>query len=348
MGFNSGCHAPQGALTLISFWPDAPPWPGQLDKLRIVAGLELATVTAFACVYALRVRRHIREAVPDAQTYLRTSVYTAPTVPLRCGALLLCHSALAWVVVCVSTSLPAGRLRFLAQAGLPRGVQLQLGRRPGRCTAALSSLPLQARRGRGGGAPGGGGALADATLPQPAARGAAAQPGARDVRPTCMHALFCLHAGLQTAASWPGCNALLLVCVEVGLPRSREEEGSGGGSGAAREDLEHRLAARERECAAPPELGTSCAVACDLPSAPSMACTGIPVRRKHSYASCYKQSSKQGAYRRCCGRLRALAAESDALQAQARAAWQSLDERSAAAHELEVWSVCCGACCRAA
>lgn len=33
--------------------------------------------------------------------------------------------------------------------------------------------------------------------------------------------------------------------------------------------------------------------------------------------------------------MRALAAESDALQAQARAAWQSLDERSAAAHELE-------------
>lgn len=65
-----------------------PPWPGPLDKLRIVAGLELATVAAFAGAYAFRVWRHIREAVPDAQTYLRTSVYTAPTAPLRCGTLL--------------------------------------------------------------------------------------------------------------------------------------------------------------------------------------------------------------------------------------------------------------------
>ncbi len=65
-----------------------PPWPGPLDKLRIVAGLELATVAAFAGAYAFRVWRHICEAVPDAQTYLRTSVYTAPTAPLRCGTLL--------------------------------------------------------------------------------------------------------------------------------------------------------------------------------------------------------------------------------------------------------------------
>lgn len=92
-GLEQRCHNLQGALTLISFWPDAPPWPGQLDKLRVVAGLELATVTAFACAYALRVRRHIREAVPDAQTYLRTSVYTAPTVPLRCGAPPVLHCA---------------------------------------------------------------------------------------------------------------------------------------------------------------------------------------------------------------------------------------------------------------
>ena len=63
-----------------------------------MAGLELATVTAFACAYALRVRRHIREAVPDAQTYLRTSVYTAPTVPLRCGTPLLYCIVLACVV----------------------------------------------------------------------------------------------------------------------------------------------------------------------------------------------------------------------------------------------------------
>lgn len=152
-----------------------------------------------------------------------------------------------------------------------------------------------------------------------------------------------MHAGLQTAASWPGCGALLLVCVEVKLSRSREEEGSGGGSGAAREDLEHRLAARERECAAPPELAASCAIARDLPSAPH---TGIFLRSKDSYAAHCALSSKQGPYQRCCGRLRALAAESDALQAQARAAWQSLDERSAAAHELEVCSICCGACCR--
>jgi hypothetical protein len=81
----TGAGAGQGALTLISFWPGVPPWPGQLDKLRVVAGLELATVTAFTAAYAFRVWRHIREAIPDAQTYLRTSVYTAPTAPLRCG-----------------------------------------------------------------------------------------------------------------------------------------------------------------------------------------------------------------------------------------------------------------------
>lgn len=36
--------------------------------------------------------------------------------------------------------------------------------------------------------------------------------------------------------------------------------------------------------------------------------------------------------------LRALAAEKDVLAQQARAAWALLDERSAAAHELEVLS----------
>ena len=37
--------------------------------------------------------------------------------------------------------------------------------------------------------------------------------------------------------------------------------------------------------------------------------------------------------------LRALAAEKDVLSQQARAAWALLDERSAAAHELEVPTV---------
>ena len=39
--------------------------------------------------------------------------------------------------------------------------------------------------------------------------------------------------------------------------------------------------------------------------------------------------------------LRALAAEKDVLSQQARAAWALLDERSAAAHELEVASLDC-------
>ena len=49
--------------------------------------------------------------------------------------------------------------------------------------------------------------------------------------------------------------------------------------------------------------------------------------------------------------LRALAAEKGVLSQQARAAWALLDERSAAAHELEVapskgnsYAVCCQLC----
>ena len=61
----------------------------------------------------------------------------------------------------------------------------------------------------------------------------------------------------------------------------REEEGVSAGVDVCRTDLEHRLAARERE-------------------------------------------------------LRAIAAEKDVLSQQARAAWSLLDERTAAAHELEV------------
>lgn len=73
-------------------------------------------------------------------------------------------------------------------------------------------------------------------------------------RETCGH-LACLLILITLAQTRPlpeGLSALWLSMQS----RCREEEGSGGSRGAAREDLEHRLAARERECAAP-----SCPVA---------------------------------------------------------------------------------------
>ena len=78
---------------------------------------------------------------------------------------------------------------------------------------------------------------------------------------------------------------------------------------------------------------------CDLPhpSDPSMPHAALHPRCKLSSQRIISPRITQAEIWLCCGRLRALAAESDALQAQARAAWQSLDERSAAAHELEVW-----------
>ncbi|EIE24608.1 hypothetical protein COCSUDRAFT_62040 [Coccomyxa subellipsoidea C-169] len=77
------------------------------------------------------------------------------------------------------------------------------------------------------------------------------------------------------------CQNLQREVLRLSIARDREEEGVSAGVDVCRTDLEHRLAARERE-------------------------------------------------------LRALAAEKDVLSQQARAAWSLLDERTAAAHELEV------------
>jgi hypothetical protein len=98
---------------------------------------------------------------------------------------------------------------------------------------------------------------------------------------SCVHQLSAALAKCETCnpSLWVcGCDAVSEPC-EVG--GDREEEGVSAGVDVCRMDLEHRLAARERE-------------------------------------------------------LRALAAEKDVLSQQARAAWSLLDERTAAAHELEV------------
>ena len=51
----------------------------------IVSGLECAVDLVFAALYFARVRWHNqREAIPDAQLYLQSALYTAPESGLRC------------------------------------------------------------------------------------------------------------------------------------------------------------------------------------------------------------------------------------------------------------------------
>ena len=63
---------------MVAFWPGIPPRPGQLAKLQVITCAEAAGVTCFAAAYALQTWRHSREALPDAQQYLRASLYSAP------------------------------------------------------------------------------------------------------------------------------------------------------------------------------------------------------------------------------------------------------------------------------
>ncbi|CAL8467623.1 g7161 [Coccomyxa elongata] len=169
----------QGVVTMVAFWPDVPAQLNQLRKLQIITCIELAAISAFAVAYGYQVWRHNHEAQPDAQLYLQTSLYSAPTTSHRGAGAVVEQQAEA--------------MRWLSKR----------------------------------------------------------------------------------------CHNLQREVLRLSIARDREEEGVSAGVDVCRTDLEHRLAARERE-------------------------------------------------------LRALAAEKDVLSQQARAAWSLLDERTAAAHELEV------------
>ena len=70
---------------MIAFWPNTPPHLSQLDKAKIVVGLELAILLAFGCAYVYRVSQHIiGVALPDAQQYLRAASYSVPTAYPLC------------------------------------------------------------------------------------------------------------------------------------------------------------------------------------------------------------------------------------------------------------------------
>jgi len=50
----------------------------------IISSLECAAALVFAALYLTRVRWHnTREAIPDAQLYLQSALYTAPESGLR-------------------------------------------------------------------------------------------------------------------------------------------------------------------------------------------------------------------------------------------------------------------------
>lgn len=75
----------QGVVTMVAFWPDVPAQLNQLRKLQIITCIELSAISAFAVAYGYHVWRHNHEAQPDAQLYLQTSLYSAPTTSHRCG-----------------------------------------------------------------------------------------------------------------------------------------------------------------------------------------------------------------------------------------------------------------------
>lgn len=68
---------------MVAFWPDVPAQLNQLRKLEIITCIELAAISAFAVAYGYQVWRHNHEAQPDAQLYLQTSLYPAPTTSHR-------------------------------------------------------------------------------------------------------------------------------------------------------------------------------------------------------------------------------------------------------------------------
>lgn len=177
---------------------------------------------------------------------------------------------------------------------------------------ALGGAWLQARRGRSGRASGGGGAVAHTALPQPAAGGAAAQPGARDVRPSRVSACSD-HACPDVSLAWRAVSSVAEHC-RAGTGRRRAAE------------------------AAAARRGRTWSTGW-LPASASAQRPAVLLLSPRIPAILGGSESK------CASRLRALAAESDALQAQARAAWQSLDERSAAAHELEARPCLPAPCC---
>ena len=95
---------------------------------------------------------------------------------------------------------------------------------------ALGGAWLQARRGRSGRASGGGGAVAHTALPQPAAGGAAAQPGARDVRPSRMSACSD-HACPDMSLAWRAVSSVAEHAEQVqggGGQRRQPRRGAGG------------------------------------------------------------------------------------------------------------------------
>ena len=73
----------QGLVTMVAFWPDIPPRPGVLAKLQAITCAEALVMTCFAGAYARQFWRHSREAAPDAQLYLRTSLHSGPGSALR-------------------------------------------------------------------------------------------------------------------------------------------------------------------------------------------------------------------------------------------------------------------------
>ncbi len=81
--YENGMVTAQGLVTMVAFWPNIPPLPGVLAKLQAITCAEAAVVTCFAAAYALQLWRHNAEALPDAQLYLRSSLYSGPSPVLR-------------------------------------------------------------------------------------------------------------------------------------------------------------------------------------------------------------------------------------------------------------------------
>ena len=68
------------ALLMVELWPHVPDFASHLQKLIAITIAECGVALVFAALYLWRIQH---EALPDAQLYLQSALYTAPDARLR-------------------------------------------------------------------------------------------------------------------------------------------------------------------------------------------------------------------------------------------------------------------------
>lgn len=74
------------ALLLVQVWPEILNFATSIQKLIAITVAECSIVFAFAVTYLWRIHH---EALPDAQMYLQSALYTAPDSRIRCAVAIV-------------------------------------------------------------------------------------------------------------------------------------------------------------------------------------------------------------------------------------------------------------------